>query len=93
MTYLEGQYQKSVVSSGIRAIESILVRIDGFERALTTFVQAGPLPVQVLWGSTQLLINVSVRSKSQNATQCVSRLGYQSQILITTRWQFVMKRC
>ncbi|OAQ99620.1 hypothetical protein LLEC1_04744 [Akanthomyces lecanii] len=57
MTYLEGQYQKSVGSSGIRAIESILLRIDAFERALTTFAQVGPLPVQVLWGSTQLLIN------------------------------------
>jgi hypothetical protein len=58
IVYLDAEYKRQGLAAGIRLLESTLESLNSFSGALCCLAQAGPEPVQLLWGSTLLLIKV-----------------------------------
>lgn len=63
VAYLDSEYSRQGLVSGIKILEPTLASIESFSQALTCLAQAGPESVQLLWGSVLLLVKVSTNSE------------------------------
>lgn len=59
--FLDKEYRSHSIISRLQRLEPTLANLNSLERGLTSLAHAGPFPIQVLWGSTLLLIKITLR--------------------------------
>lgn len=84
IAYLDAEYKRQGLAVGIKSLEPTLLSINSFSQALTCIAQAGPESIQLLWGSTLLLVKVVELPISLNLIKL--RIGVHKGYLATQRY-------
>ncbi|KAF4991480.1 hypothetical protein FGRMN_7791 [Fusarium graminum] len=76
IAYLDSEYSRQGLVSGVKTLEPTLASIESFSQALTCIAQAGPESVQLLWGSILFLVKVTMRHREvlDKITQMLDQL-------------------
>lgn len=98
---LDEEYRKHGIVSRLQRLEPTLANINSLERALVSLVQAGPLPIQILWAGTLLLIKITIRHQDtldkivqmlEQLTSAMPRFETYLNLYPTTQLRLAMRR-